>query len=428
MDFQKLYREKLVTARDAAGRVKSGDRIVVALGCGETPAILENLADRASELEGVMVDQMLPLYNYSYFKKGMEDSIRHNAWFISSLSRGIVNEGRADFTPNFFHEAPGLYREFIDVDILLATVSPMDKHGYFSFGVSVDYTKEVAEQARMVIVEVNENMPRTLGNSFIHISEIDFLVEHNRPLPELPVNTPSEVELKIGEYVASLIEDGSTLQLGIGGIPNAVTAALTDKKDLGIHSEMLTDGMVELVEKGVVTNRKKTLHPGKIIGSFAAGTNRLYEFLDDNPMVEMHPVSYTNDPWVISQNHKMVSVNSAIEVDLLGQCAAETVGTRQISGTGGQLDFVRGAVKSNGGKSIIALPSTAGNGKYSTIVPTLREGAVVTTGKNDVDYVVTEYGIAHLRGKTARERAEALIRIAHPDFRDELRNKAPYLY
>ena len=269
--------------------------------------------------------------------------------------------------------------------------------------------------------------PVHLGDSFIHISEVDYLIESDYPIPELPVSEPDKAELKIGEYVAELIEDGSTLQLGIGGIPNAITASLTDKKDLGIHSEMLTDGMVDLVEKGVITNRMKSLHKGKIIGSFAAGTRRLYDFLDDNPMVEMHPVSYTNDPFIISRNYKMVSINSCIEVDLLGQCAAETVGTKQISGTGGQTDFVRGAVKSIGGKSIIALKSTALNGTKSTIVPVLSQGAVVTTGKNDVDYIVTEYGIAHLRGKSASERAEALINIAHPDFRAELRKQAPYL-
>ena len=265
-----------------------------------------------------------------------------------------------------------------------------------------------------------------MGDSFIHISEVDYLVESDYPLPELPVSEPDEVELRIGEYVAELIEDGSTLQLGIGGIPNAITVSLTDKKDLGIHSEMLTDGMVDLVEKGVITNRMKSIHKGKIIGSFAAGTRRLYEFLDDNPMVEMQPVSYTNDPFIISQNYKMVSINSCIEVDLLGQCAAETVGITQISGTGGQTDFVRGAVKSPGGKSIIALKSTALKGTKSTIVPVLSQGAVVTTGKNDVDYIVTEYGVAHL-GKSASERAEALINIAHPDFRAELRRQAPYL-
>ncbi|HHU92263.1 MAG TPA: acetyl-CoA hydrolase/transferase family protein [Halanaerobiaceae bacterium] len=427
MDYRKLYREKFISIEDAVAKVKSGDHIVTGLGCGGATAILEEMVTRKKELKDVVIHQMLPLYNYRYFQEGMEDSIRHNSWFNSPYTRKMVNDKRADFTPNFFHESPALFSNYHEINILIAAVSPMDRHGYFSFGLSVDYTKPVAEHADLVILEVNQAMPRTLGDSFIHISEVDYLVESDYPLPELPVSEPDEVELRIGEYVAELIEDGSTLQLGIGGIPNAITASLTDKKDLGIHSEMLTDGMVDLVEKGVITNRMKSIHKGKIIGSFAAGTRRLYEFLDDNPMVEMHPVSYTNDPFIISQNYKMVSINSCIEVDLLGQCAAETVGITQISGTGGQTDFVRGAVKSPGGKSIIALKSTALKGTKSTIVPVLSQGAVVTTGKNDVDYIVTEYGVAHLRGKSASERAEALINIAHPDFRAELRRQAPYL-
>lgn len=427
MEYKTEYLNKLINASEAAGKIKSKDNIVVALGCGETPAILEKLAERHNEIEGVTINQMLPLYNYSYFEKGMEDSIRHNAWFISGFTRKMVNAGRADFTPNYFHESPDLFREYHDVNVLLATVSPMDKHGYFSFGLSVDYTKAVSEHADIIILEVNENMPRTLGDSFIHLSQVDYLVENNRQLPELPVGDTDKVEEKIGQYIADLIEDGSTIQLGIGGIPNAVAASLKDKKNLGIHSEMLTDGMVDLVEQGIVDNSKKSIHKGKIIGSFAAGSKRLYDFLDDNPMVEMYPVSYTNDPLVISQNNKMVSINSCIEVDMLGQCAAETIGPKQISGTGGQTDFVRGAVKSKGGKSIIALKSTAVNGTKSTIVPALSSGAVVTTGKNDVDYIVTEYGVAHLRGKTGAERAIALINIAHPDFRKELEEKSPYL-
>lgn len=427
MDFKKIYNKKLISAAAAAEKVKSGDDIVTGLGCGESIAILEALAERKDELKGVTVHQMLPLYNFSYFQEGMEGSIRHNSWFNSGYSRKLVNEKRADFTANYFHESPALFKEYYDINILTAAVSSMDKHGYLSFGLSVDYIKTIVEHADMIILEVNENVPRTLGDSFIHISQVDHLVSSNNPLPELPIGEPDEIELKIGQYIAELIEDGSTLQLGIGGIPNAVAASLMDKKDLGIHSEMLTDGMVDLVDKGIITNRKKSIHRGKIIGSFAAGSRRLYDFLDDNPMVEMHPVSYTNDPAIISKNNKMVSINSCIEVDLLGQCAAETVGTTQISGTGGQTDFVRGSVKSNGGKSIIALKSTAVKGSKSTIVSTLSKGAVVTTGKNDVDYIVTEYGIAHLRGKTATERAEELINIAHPDFREELKKDSPYL-
>ncbi|MFW5980517.1 MAG: acetyl-CoA hydrolase/transferase family protein [Halanaerobiaceae bacterium] len=427
MNYTHKLKNKMIKAEEAAAKIKSRDRVVVALGGGETPAILEALAERKEEVSGVTIDQMLPLRDYSYFQPEFEDSIKHNGWFLSKYSRNLVNEKRADFTPNYFHQAPVLYKNKIKVNVLLATVSPMDRHGYFSFGISVDYTKPVAEQADMVILEVNENMPRTLGNSFIHVSEVDYLVENNSEIPELPYASPGEVEMKIGENVAALIEDGSTLQLGIGGIPTATTRALEDKKDLGIHSEMLSEGIRHLVEKGIVNNRKKSFHPGKIVGSFALGSRKLYDFLDDNPLVEMHPVSYTNDPQNISKNNKMVSINSTLEVDLLGQCASESLGTRQISGTGGQTDFVRGAVKSKGGKSIIALASTAGGGKFSTIVPVLKKGSVVTTSKNEVDYIVTEYGSASLRGKTAAERAEALINIAHPDFRDKLREEAPYL-
>lgn len=427
MNFRDVLQKKTVRAEEAAGKINSGDNIIVALGCGETPLILEELAKRHKELEGVVVHQMLPLYDYTYLKVEYSPSIRHNAWFLSPYTRELANKGQADFTPNFFNEAPALMRDFVDINVLLAAVSPMDKHGYFSFGLSIDYTKEAAAQADLLILEVNENMPRTLGDSFIHISKVDYLVDNNRSLPELPSKEIDDVEQKIGEYIVDLIEDGSTIQLGIGGIPDAVSRALSGKRNLGVHSEMLTDGMVELVAKGVINNKEKSLHRGKIIGSFAAGSKKLYDFLDDNPMVEMHPVSYTNDPEIISRNNKMISINSTIEIDLLGQCASESIGTRQVSGTGGQLDFVRGAVKSRGGKSIIALKSTAVKGSRSTIVPVLSEGAVVTTGKNDIDYVVTEYGVAHLRGLSARQRAEALISIAHPDFRERLRKEAPYL-
>lgn len=428
MDYQNILNRKLVSAQEAAKIIKSGDRVVVGLGCSAPSKILQALGKRQEELKGVIVDQMLPCSTYGLYEPGVEKFIRHNSWFSSKASRSLVNSGAADFTPNYFSQIPELYKKYVEVDVLLATVSPMDKHGYFSFGVSVDYTSKVAEQATLVILEVNENMPRTLGDSFIHVNDIDYLVNNNQPLPELTINPPTETEQKIGSYVAKLIEDGSTIQLGIGGIPNAIAQALVNKKDLGVHSEMLTDGMVDLVEKGVINNKKKTLHSGKIIGAFASGKRKLYDFLDDNPMVEMHPVSYVNDPVVISRNNQMISINSAIEIDLLGQCCAESVGVKQISASGGQVDFIRGALRSPGGKSIIALKSTAMQGKKSTIVSILEKGAVVTTSKNEVNYVVTEYGIAQLRGKTARERAAALIDVAHPAFRDELKAQAPYLY
>lgn len=428
MDYQDILKRKLISAEEAAKKIKSNDRVVVGLGCSAPPKILQSLVKRQEELKGVIVDQMLPSSSYGLYESGVEKHIRHNSWFSSKVSRPLVNSGAADFTPNYFSQIPGLYKKYVDVDVLLATVSPMDRHGYFSFGVSIDYTKKVAEQAALVILEVNENMPRTLGDSFIHVNDVDYLVNNNQPLPELTINPSTETEQKIGSYVAKLIEDGSTIQLGIGGIPNAIAQALVNKKDLGVHSEMLTEGMVDLVEKGIINNKKKSLHPGKIIGAFASGTKKLYDFLDDNPIVEMHPVSYVNDTVVISRNNQMISINSAIEIDLLGQCCSESVGVKQISASGGQVDFIRGALRSPGGKSIIALKSTAMQGKKSTIVPILEKGAVVTTSKNEVNYVVTEYGIAQLRGKTARERAVALIEIAHPSFRDELKAQAPYLY
>jgi 4-hydroxybutyrate CoA-transferase len=296
----------------------------------------------------------------------------------------------------------------------------MDEHGFFSFGVSNDYTKPAAEAAKIVIAQVNDKMPRTMGDSFIHISDIDYIVEANHEIIELKPPKIGEIERAIGENCASLVEDGSTLQLGIGAIPDAVLLFLKDKKDLGIHSEMISDGVLELVEAGVITNKAKSIHPGKIIVTFLMGTKRLYDFIDNNPVVEMYPVNYVNDPRVIMQNSKMVSINSCVQVDLMGQVSSESVGLTQISGVGGQVDFVRGANMCKDGKSIIAMPSTAAKGKVSKIVPLLDEGAAVTTGRNDVDYIVTEYGIAKLKGKTLKDRAKALISIAHPDFKDGL--------
>ncbi|TYO97354.1 acetyl-CoA hydrolase/transferase family protein [Desulfallas thermosapovorans] len=419
-----LYKRKLVAVEEAVQVIKSGDNVVLPLGCGEPPALLEAMARRHHELEDVKVHQMLPIREASYLKPEMNRSFRHVSWFTSGSNRQAVNEGRADFMPGHFHEYPYFFQKYIDVDVFMGTVSPMDERGYFSFGVSVDYTTTAASQARVIILEVNPNMPRTRGESLIHISEVDYIVENNNPIPELPIPALTENDRIIGGFIAELVEDGSTIQLGIGAMPNAVAEALQSKKNLGIHTEMVTDGMVDLVESGAVTGSKKTLHPGKIIGSFAAGTKRLYDFMNDNPLVEMYPVSYVNDPYIIGQNYKMVSINATLQVDLLGQCASETIGPRQYSATGGQTDFARGCLRSPGGKGFIALHSTAKKGQISKIVPMLHHGAVVSCSKNDVDHVVTEYGVAKLRGKTARERALALISIAHPDFRSELRAAA----
>ncbi|WP_366921471.1 4-hydroxybutyrate CoA-transferase [Metallumcola ferriviriculae] len=414
------YRKKLVSPEEAVTVIKSADRVALAMGCGEPPALLTALYQRHNQVEDVILDQMLPFRKAEYLNAECAPHIRHNSWFTSGHNRQGINEGWSDYTPGYFHEYPKYFEKYVAVDVFMGTVSPMDDQGYFSFGVSVDYTSTAAAEAKIVILEVNETMPRTHGNSLIHISEVDFVIEHNYPIPELPNAPLTEKDIKIGQLVAERIEDASTIQLGIGAMPNAVGKALVVKKNLGIHSEMLTDGMVYLVESGAVTNRKKTIHQGKIIGTFAGGSRRLYDFLDHNPDVEMHPVSYVNDPYVIGQNYKMVSINATIEVDLFGQCASESIGTYHFSGTGGQTDFARGCVRSPGGKGFIVLHSTAKGGAVSKIVSTLKPGAIVTTTKNDVDHVVTEYGVAALRGKSAQQRAVALINIAHPDYREEL--------
>ena len=339
-------------------------------------------------------------------------------------SRKAVQEGRADYTPFFFHQSTRFFSDgTFPIDVAMVSVTPPDKHGYVSLGVSVGGTKPACLNAKMVIAQVNDQMPRTMGESFLHVSQLTCCVEASTPLPELGGGTIGEVEEAIGRNVASLVEDGSTLQLGIGTIPDAVLKFLGDKKDLGIHSEMFSDGVVELAEAGVITNAKKTLHPGKFEVAFLMGTRRLYDFVDHNPDVELRPVDYVNNPFVIAQNENMVSINSCVQVDLMGQVASESIGPKQISGVGGQVDFVRGASASKGGVSIMAMPSTV-KGKISKIVPLLDEGAAVTTSRNDVDYIVTEYGVAALKGQTLRQRARNLIEIAHPDFRDEL--KAEY--
>jgi len=358
----------------------------------------------------------------------------HNSFFVGVNSREAVNQGRAKYTPCFFHELPQLFTDrILPVDVTMCQLSPPDDEGYCSFGISVDYTKPAAEASKKIIVQINGQMPRTRGDALIHVSKLDYIIEHNEPLLELGSektgNTGIEkeqyvakitAEMDIGRYCAELIEDGACLQLGIGAIPDAVLPFLEEKKDLGIHTEMFSDGAVELISKGVINGARKNINRGKLVASFLMGTRKLYDFVHDNPLVEMHPVNYTNDPYIIGQNDKVVSINSCLQVDLLGQVASDTIGPLQFSGVGGQVDFVRGAARSKGGKSILAFPSTAGGGKYSRIVPRLDPGAVVTTSRCDVHYIVTEYGIANLRGKSVRERAEQLIAIAHPDFRRQL--------
>lgn len=421
MKWKSDYQRKLVSAAEAVNSVKSGNRVVLAHACGESPTLSSALVSRAPELTNVEIVHMVPMGKAHYCAEGMSGSFLHNSLFAGTTTREHINAGRADYTPCFFSEVPQLFRSgHLPVDVAMVQLSPPDEHGFLSFGVSVDYTKPAASCAKLVIAAVNRNMPRTLGDSFIHVRDIHYIVETSDPIMELPTPKITAIEEAIGENVSLLVEDGSTLQVGIGALPEAVLRALRGKTDLGIHTEMFSDGVLELVEEGVVTNKAKNYHVGKMICSFLMGTRKLYDFVHNNPMVEMHPVDYTNDPFVIARNDRMVSINSALQIDVTGQVCADTIGYRQFSGVGGQVDFVRGASRSRGGKSVIALPSTAAGGRISRIVVKLDEGAAVTTSRNDVHLVVTEYGTVDLRGKTLRDRAQALISIAHPDFRTEL--------
>lgn len=418
MDWKKLYKSKLVSAKEAVCNIKSNSRVVVSIAVAEPTELIDALVANKENYENVEVVHMVDMGKSEYAQEGMEKYFKYNSIFVGASTKDAVNSGRSDFTPCCFYELPRLFEEgYLPVDVVLIQVSKPDKHGYCSFGVSNDYTKPATDCAKMVIAEVNENMPRVLGDSFIHISDIDYIVETSYPIMELKQPKIGKIEEAIGEYCASLIEDGSTLQLGIGAIPDAVLLFLKDKKDLGIHSEMISDGVVDLVESGVINNKKKTLNPGKIVVTFLMGTKKLYDFVDDNPMVESYPVSYVNDPTVIMKNSKMISINSCVEVDLMGQVCSESIGMNQISGIGGQVDFIRGANMCKDGKAIIAIPSTAAKGKISRIVPLIEKGTPITTSRTDVDYIITEYGIARLKSKSLKERARELINIAHPDFR-----------
>jgi acetyl-CoA hydrolase len=420
-----LYTDKLVTAEEAVNHIQSNSRVYLGGGAG-IPQVLERaMANRGEELDNVEVVHVLTFAGGNYLDPKYSKAFRHRALFTGANARTAVNEGRADYVPIFLSEAPGLFKNGdIPLDIALIQVSPPDAHGFCSYGVEVGVTKPAAESAKMIIAEVNENMPRVLGDSFIHLSNIDYLVESNYQLPETGNGKEiSQEQDKIGEIVAEMVPDEATLQLGIGALPNAVLSKLDGKRDLGIHSELFSDGVVELVEKGVITNQAKTLHPGKIVAGFLFGSQKLYQFVHDNAMIELHPTDYVNDPFIIAQNNKMTAINSAIEVDLTGQVCADSIGSRIYSGIGGQVDFVRGASRSKGGKAIIALPSTA-KGGLSRIVPTLKEGAGVVTSRGDIHYVVTEYGVASLHGKSVHERACELIAIAHPDHRAELKRFA----
>lgn len=420
MTWRTWYKEHLFTPAQAVQRIKSGQRVVVAHACGEPSIILDALVANAAQYENVEIIHMVAMGKAAYCQPQYDKNFHHNAFFLGGSTRAAAAEGRVDFTPVYFSEIPSLLREDLRPNVTLLQCSPPDAHGYVSLGVSVDYTKPAAEASDLVIAQVNQNMPRTLGDSFLHVTQIGCLVEADTPVIELAPPKIGDVERAIGENVASLVRDGDTLQLGIGAIPDAVLLFLKEKNDLGIHTEMFSDGVVELVEAGVITNKAKTLHRGQSVATFLMGTRRLYDYVNNNPAVAMYPVDYVNDPYVIGQNDNLVSINSCVQVDIMGQVVSTSAGLRQISGVGGQVDFVRGANLSKGGRAIMAMPSTTGKGKISKIVPFLDQGSAVTTTRNEVNYVITEYGIAKLKGKSLRQRAEALIRIAHPDFRDEL--------
>lgn len=423
MDWKDLYAQRKVSAEEAVSHVRSGDRVVTPNAAGAPIHLIDALVARKDELKNVEIAHMVPLAKAPYAAPEMEGHFIHNSIFVGGATRATVEAGIGDYTPCFFHKVPELFDTTLPVDVAFIHVSTPDEHGWCSYGVTVDYQKHAAEVAKLVVAQVNENMPRTLGDCFIHVSEMDYIVECNEPILELGAPKITEIEKKIGGYCAELIHDGDTLQLGIGAIPDAVLLFLKEKKDLGIHTEMFSDGVVELVEAGVINNSKKTLHKGKSVATFLMGSRRLYDYVHNNPAVEMYPVNYVNDPVVIAKNDNLVSINSCVQIDLLGQVVSESIGPVQISGVGGQIDFIRGASMSRGGRSILAMNSTAAGGKVSKIVPFIDQWSAVTTSRNDVQYIVTEYGIAELRGHTMRDRARSLIEIAHPNFRDSLKEE-----
>lgn len=427
MNWKEAYKNKICTAQEAVKHIKSGDRVVFAHAVAEPPVLVEAMVANAKEYQNVEVCHMVTLGKGEYSKVEYKDNFHFNGWYTSPATRGSIEDGHGDFTPVFFHEVPGYIRKGIfEIDVMMVMVSPPDDHGFCCVGVSCDYTMQGIESAKLVLAQVNDQVPVVYGEAFVHVSKLDYIVEASHPLVQLGLPKIGETELAIGRHCAELVEDGSTLQLGIGAIPDAVLQSLKGKKNLGIHSEMISDGVVDLFEAGVITNAEKGLHKDKMIVTFLMGSQRLYDFIDHNPAIEMRPVDYVNHPAVVAQNTRLVSINSCIAVDFMGQVVSDSIGTRQFSGVGGQVDFVRGASMSLDGlgKSIIAMPAVAKRKDgtlVSKITPYIEEGAAVTTSRNDVDYVVTEYGIAPLKGRTLKERARNLINIAHPEFREELK-------
>jgi len=433
MDLNKLYQSRTVTAEEAVRKIQSGNRVFLTGNCSVPQKVLAALVEYAPSLSNVEICQALSVGPADYVSPAMEGHLRVNSMFISANIRKAIQEGRGDFTPVLLSEFPLLFKhKVLPLDIALVHVSPPDEHGFCSLGIEVGLTKSPAESAKIIIAEVNQQMPRTLGDSFIHVSRLNYIVPVDYTLPEMKMGAegPDEVTEKIAVFIADLIPDGATMQLGIGAIPDAVLKYLYNKKDLGVHSELFSDGVIDLVDAGVVTNARRSIHTGKITAGFIIGTQRLYKWVDDNPLIELHPTEYINDPFVVAQNDRMVAINSAIEVDLTGQVCADSIGPKLFSGVGGQLDFVYGASRSKGGVPIIAMPSSnlmRDGSVISKIVPMLKQGAGVVTTRNHVRFVVTEYGVAELYGKTIRQRAQALINIAAPQFRDELKATAKEL-
>jgi 4-hydroxybutyrate CoA-transferase len=425
MSWRDQYRARCTTAAQALQAVPSGGRVWIQSGCGTPSPLVDALVARAPQLRRVELIHMKTLGSADYTRPEYAGIFRHRGLFLGENVREAVAAGRADYTPIFLSEIEDLFTSgALPLDVCLMQVSPPDDHGYVSLGTTVDCTLTATRCAATVIAEVNDQMPRTHGDTFLHVSRISAFVQTSRPLLELPTEPFTELHLRVARHVASLIPDGATLQTGIGGIPDAVLTCLDDKRDLGIHTEMFSDGVIELIEAGILNGERKSLHRGKAVAAFVLGTRRLFDFIHDNPSFEFRPIRYTNDPLVVAQNDRMVAINSALQIDLTGQVCADSIGTRPYSGFGGQMDFIRGAARSKGGVPIIALPSTAKGGSISRIVPVLEPGGGVVTSRGDVHYVVTEHGIAYLHGKTLRERAEALIGIADPRFQAELEDFA----
>jgi acyl-CoA hydrolase/RimJ/RimL family protein N-acetyltransferase len=431
-EIRNRYAEKFAPEPVVFNHIHRGDRIFVSTGCGEPQYLIRALIDYVGSHPKAFFDaeviQVWTLGVAPYADEKFKANFRHNSFFIGNDTRAAVNQGLADYTPVFLSQVPNLfYRGLIPVNVALVQVSPPDSHGYMSLGVSLDIVKAAVDSASLVVAQVNSNMPRVHGDGFIHIENVDFIIAHDEPLLEYETNVADEIAQQIGKYVARIVEDGGTIQVGYGSIPNAILSSLGGKEHLGIHTELLTDGIVELMKKGVIDNTEKTVNRGKTVATFCMGKKETYEYIHDNPSIEFKTIDYTNNPVIISQHDNMAAINSALEIDLTGQATAESIGKTFYSGIGGQADFMRGAVLSSGGKTILAIQSTADDGRISRIVPFLKEGAGVTLNRGDIHYVVTEYGIAYLHGKNVRERAMELISIAHPKFRPSLVEEARQL-